>query len=166
MTPGTPHDPFDPTAYRRALGAFATGVAVITAETADGLQGITVNSFTSVSLRPPIVLWCLDEGSDRWEAFARAEVFGVNVLGAHDQALSERFAFGPCGIGPEEVEFVDGVPLLPAALARIRCAAGERVQAGDHLVIFGEVLGFDSQDGDGLTYFRGRYGRATAAEEA
>lgn len=164
MTLGAPQDSFDPIAYRKALGAFATGVCVVTADTNKGLLGITINSFTSVSLRPPIVLWCLDETSDRWLAFAKADAFAINVLPAEAQALSERFARGIAELSPDEVETVDGVPALPGALTRIRCAAGERVQSGDHLVIFGHVTGFDTSPGDALTYFRGRYGRAVVPE--
>lgn len=164
MTLGAPQDSFDPLAYRKALGAFATGVCVVTADTPQGLLGITVNSFTSVSLRPPIVLWCLDETSDRWLAFAKADAFAINVLAADAKSLSERFAHGISEIQPHEVETIDGVPALPGALARLRCAAGERVQSGDHLVIFGHVTGFDTAPGDALTYFRGRYGRAASPE--
>lgn len=164
MTLGDTEGTFDTKAYRRALGAFATGVAVVTSETHQGLLGITVNSFTSVSLRPPMVLWCLDETSDRWLAFAKAETFAINVLAAEARAASERFAHGIAELGADEVERMDGVPVLPGALTRIACAAGERVQAGDHLVIFGHVIGFETADGDGLTYFRGRYGRAATPE--
>lgn len=164
MTLGAPQTSFDPLAYRRALGAFATGVCVVTADTGQGLLGITINSFTSVSLRPPIVLWCLDETSDRWLAFAKADAFAINVLAADAQSLSERFANGIAALDSAEVETIEGVPTLPGALARLRCAAGERVQSGDHLVIFGHVTGFDATAGDGLTYFRGRYGRAASPE--
>jgi flavin reductase (DIM6/NTAB) family NADH-FMN oxidoreductase RutF len=164
MTLGFAQDSFDPLAYRKALGAFATGVCVVTADTRHGLLGITINSFTSVSLRPPIVLWCLDETSDRWLAFAKADAFAINVLPAYAQNLSERFAHGIAELQPHEVETIDGVPTLPCALARLRCAAGERVQSGDHLVIFGHVTGFDAAAGDALTYFRGRYGRAASPE--
>lgn len=164
MTLGPTQDSFDPLAYRKALGAFATGVCVVTAQTGQGLLGITINSFTSVSLRPPIVLWCLDETSDRWLAFAKADTFAINVLAADARNLSERFAHGIAELQADEVETIKGVPTLPGALTRLRCAAGERVQSGDHLVIFGHVTGFDATPGDGLTYFRGRYGRAASPE--
>ncbi len=153
-------------AYRSALGCFATGVAVVSVAHGGSIIGLTVNSFTSVSLSPPLLLWCLDEGADRYAAFAAASVFGVSVLGGDQQALSHRFAgAGPIALGPDEAEIgAEGAPLLARALARFACRAVERRVWGDHLVILGETLTFDSAAGDGLTYFRGRYGRAISPE--
>ena len=86
-------DALDPQAYRRALGGFATGVCVVTAHTSEGPLGITVNSFTSVSLNPPLILWCLDQKSWRHDAFAAADRFAVHMLPVDDKALSDRFAW-------------------------------------------------------------------------
>jgi flavin reductase (DIM6/NTAB) family NADH-FMN oxidoreductase RutF len=153
--------------YRRALGAFATGVTVITAEDREGPLGLTVNSFTSVSLDPPLVLWCLGDESDRRHAFSNAEVFAVNVLAAEDQAHSERFAWGAHRLVDGELERgAAGTPMLAGALARFECEARERIRIGDHLVIVGEVIGFDARDGEGLLFFRGRYGCARVEDEA
>lgn len=151
----------DKRAYRRALGAFATGVCVVTADTSEGPLGITVNSFTSVSLDPPLILWCLDEASDRWPAFAAADRFAVHVLNAEGQPDSERFAWGICRLEADEyVADPDGPPLMPHAVARFVCSTADRIQMGDHMVIVGRVESFESAPGDALVFYKGRYGRA------
>jgi flavin reductase (DIM6/NTAB) family NADH-FMN oxidoreductase RutF len=154
---------FDVKAYRRALGAFATGVCIVTtADGEGGVIGITVNSFTSVSLEPPLVLWCLDDASDRRDPFVTTERFAINILGAEEQALSDRFARGEeFRLAPEELDpAASDPPRLRHAMSRLSCSVRERIQVGDHLVIIGEVTDFDECDGDGLLYFRGRYARA------
>ncbi|MBX7247835.1 MAG: flavin reductase family protein [Caulobacteraceae bacterium] len=146
--------------YRRALGSFATGVTVVTAEDAEGALGLTVNSFTSVSLQPPLILWCLDDVCDRRHVFHSAERFAVNVLSAEDHDRSRRFARGAGRPDADELEDgATGVPLLKGALARFECEVRERIQLGDHQVIVGEVLAWESRKGEGLVFFRGRYGR-------
>ena len=152
---------FDPLAYRQALGGFATGVCVVTAHTPEGARGITVNSFTSVSLDPPLVLWCMDVGSDRHNAFAAAERFAIHVLPLEDRELSQRFARGNSTFGDDEFEAgSDAPPRLINALTRLDCATHQTVLMGDHLVIVGRVTSFESRQGDALTYFRGKYGQA------
>ena len=101
--PETP-DAFDIAAYRQALGGFATGVCVVTAHTDEGPFGITVNSFTSVSLRPPLILWCLDRASWRHDAFATADRFAVHVLPVEDREMSDRFAWGVCRLSSDEFD--------------------------------------------------------------
>ncbi len=160
-----PHDPS--MHYRRALGAFATGVCVITAEDSEGPVGLTVNSFTSVSLDPPLVLWCLGDESDRRHLFSQAPRFVINILSAEDRAHSERFAWGAAWLEPGELDRGEhGAPLLKGALSRLECETRERIRLGDHLVIVGEVVHFDTRAGDGLVYFRGRYGRAVTKDQA
>jgi flavin reductase (DIM6/NTAB) family NADH-FMN oxidoreductase RutF len=158
----------DTAAYRRALGAFATGVCIVTADSPAGPLGITINSFTSVSLTPRLVLWCLDERSDRWPTFAAAERFAIHVLPSSDKALAGRFAKGVSVL--EEGEFVrpldHSAPCLPEALVRFECVAHDRIQMGDHLIIVGRVETFSDAGEPGagleaLTYFRGRYGVAS-----
>jgi flavin reductase (DIM6/NTAB) family NADH-FMN oxidoreductase RutF len=147
-------------AYRQALGAFATGVCVVTADSAEGPLGITINSFTSVSLEPRLVLWCLDERSERWPVFAAAERFAIHVLPYEARDLAERFARGPCGIEDGEFDVgEDGRLRLPGALARLDCGVHQRLPIGDHMVIVGAVDTFESVDGPALSYFRGGYGR-------
>jgi len=151
-------------AYRDALGAFATGVCVVTAQGPDGPVGITINSFTSVSLRPRLVLWCLDERSERCAAFAGADRFAIHVLDAQSEALARRFAKGSGAMVEGEFERVgDGAPQLAAAAARFDCRTHERVRMGDHLILVGAVEGFAVSDSATLTYFRGRYGIAGGA---
>lgn len=150
----------EPVAYRRALGGFATGVCVVTADTRDGPLGITINSFTSVSLEPRLILWCLDERSQRWKAFADVERFSVHVLGADDRHLAARFARGICVLAPEEYERAgDGAPQLRGVLTRLDCRTHDRIAMGDHMTIVGAVEGFQATRGDALVFFRGRYGR-------
>lgn len=156
----------DRTRYRRALGAFSTGVCVVTAHTPEGAFGITVNSFTSVSLDPPLVLWCLDAKSERHGLFAAAERFAVHVLPVEDRGMSDRFAWGVCRLSEDEFDTADPAPpRLKNALARLDCVAEQRLPMGDHLTIVGRVLDFDSRAGDALTYFRGRYGTAADPHE-
>ncbi|WP_374274089.1 flavin reductase family protein [Brevundimonas sp.] len=156
----TPYSlPAEAGAYRRALGAFATGVCVITADTAEGPLGITVNSFTSVSLEPRLILWCLDEQSERWPIFAAAERFAVHVLAAEDEAEARRFARGVCRLEPEEfTRSPDGTPRLHRAAAWFDCATHDRLPLGDHMVIVGRVEAFEAEDRPVLTFHRGRYG--------
>ena len=152
---------FDTAAYRRALGGFATGVCVVTAQTEEGPYGITVNSFTSVSLNPPLVLWCLDRASDRHNAFATAERFAVHMLPVEDREMSDRFAWGVCRLSSDEFDSSSPEPpRLKNALTRLDCDATDRIVMGDHLTIVGAVRGFETRPGAALTYYRGRYGVA------
>jgi len=166
LEPLPDHPDHETLAYRRALGAFATGVCVVTADAEGGPVGITINSFASVSLSPRLVVWSLDERSERWPAFAGAERFAIHVLPADDSELATRFARGVCTLEPGEYERRDdGPPGLPEALARFECVAHARIQMGDHLMIVGRVEAFHAGSGDALTYFRGRYGVAQEPEE-
>jgi 3-hydroxy-9,10-secoandrosta-1,3,5(10)-triene-9,17-dione monooxygenase reductase component len=159
------------TRYRRALGTYATGVAIVTigAEPngADVLAlGMTINSFVSVSLDPRLILWCVDDASERGKLFALADVFAINVISDVQQGLADRCARrdnyrlteSDAKAGPNE----GSAPVVRDALARLSCRVHERHQMGDHLVIVGEVIDFDTREGEGLTYFRSRYGRIQA----
>ena len=159
LEPPPAHPTAEFTAYRRALGAFATGVCVVTADSEQGPLGLTINSFTSVSLEPRLILWCLDERSERWTTFAAAERFAVHVLPAADRARAARFARGVARLTVDEFERRgEGPPCLPDTLARFECAAHDRIQMGDHMVIVGRVDGFTVGSGAALTFWRGRYG--------
>ncbi|MEM8920552.1 MAG: flavin reductase family protein [Pseudomonadota bacterium] len=152
---------FDEAGFRRALGCFGTGVALVAADDDDGLaHGLTVNSFTSVSLDPPIILWCLDEGSAAYAVFADAETFSVNILCAGSQDVSKRFSMeGDRTLAANEVHrLATGAPVLTGALASFDCHVKWRQKAGDHLVLFGGVDAFERlEEGEGLGYFRGGY---------
>ncbi len=147
-------------AYRRAMGAFATGVTVVTAAHAGGmLSGMTVNSLTSVSLEPRLLLWCLGDQSARYAQFDAAETWGVTVLGADGEALSRRFAQALTqDVQPDEAEALGGVSVLRQGVAQLACRTHHKIQAGDHLIIIGEVLDVRVRPGAALTFFRGGYG--------
>lgn len=149
-------------AFRRALSAFATGVTVVSAARADGrMSGITVNSLTSVSLRPRLLLWCLGDQSERYDVFAGAEHWGVTVLGADEKALAVRYARAEREtIEAGEAEMFESAPVLQAGVAHFACRTHDRRVAGDHLIIIGEVTGFRVKPGAALTFFRGLYGYA------
>lgn len=145
----------DPLAFRAALGRFATGVTVIT--THDGTPaGITANSFASVSLDPPLVLWCVDKRSDRADVFLAAEHFVINVLGAHQAELALAFAarsdaFGDVTLRPHPRD----LPVLDDCLAHFDCTRHACHDAGDHWLILGRVTSAWSQDGAPLLFHDG-----------
>jgi flavin reductase (DIM6/NTAB) family NADH-FMN oxidoreductase RutF len=146
--------------YRNALGAFTTGVTVVTATTPDGPIGMTVNSFTSVSLDPPLVLWSPAKSSSRHGAFTAANHFAIHVLSADQDLLSARFTRG--GLGFEELCWNlnrEGVPVIPGTLARFECELSSMHDAGDHTLILGRVLRAAHREGDPLCFSRGTFGR-------
>jgi 3-hydroxy-9,10-secoandrosta-1,3,5(10)-triene-9,17-dione monooxygenase reductase component len=159
--------PHDSRAFRNALGHFATGVCVVTTQGPnDEAVGVTVNSFASVSLDPPLVLWSLDRNSDRFALFMSADHFCINVLDAKAQHLSHRLSRKgersvtqePCAQG------VTALPILKDALAHFECKVESRHDGGDHVIFVGRVLSFDhKQDGDPLLFYRGKY-RALSGE--
>ncbi len=153
----TEKSPYD---LRRALGAFATGVTVVTCHDAKGRPcGITVNSFSSVSLEPPLVLWNIAHVSNSLEAFLNADVFVINVLTSQQQALAEHFARSDHTLF-DTVAYLDGpdgVPVLPDTLARFECRRHQVYDGGDHYIIVGEVAQFESRHGSPLLFFGGAY---------
>lgn len=157
-------------AFRDALGHFATGVAVISARSAEaGTIGLTINSFASVSLEPPLVLWSLDRGSDRFPLLMQVPGFGINVLGQEGQDLSRRLARkGQSALAADEVaDGPNGQPLLRQAIATFECAVEQRIDAGDHVIFLGRVLGCSHAGHDApLLYYRGGYRALAAAGKA
>jgi flavin reductase (DIM6/NTAB) family NADH-FMN oxidoreductase RutF len=149
-------------AFRRAMSAFATGVTVVSAARQGGaMSGITVNSLTSVSLKPRLLLWCLGDQSERYDVFAEADRWGVSVLGAEHEALAHRFARAENEtIEADEAEIFAGSPVLRVGVAHLSCRPHDRRVAGDNLIIIGEVTDFRVKPGAALTFFRGLYGRA------
>tara|TARA_R110000782_G_scaffold15505_8_gene45286 strand:+ start:67 stop:543 length:477 start_codon:yes stop_codon:yes gene_type:complete len=155
----SPND-FDSTAYRRALGCFATGVAVVTARDANGEKiGITVNSFNSVSLNPPLVLWSIGEESLSYTAFVEADYFAVNVLATHQRDVCKRFASsgGDKFLDLHCEEGIEGVPLLPEFSAVFECKTEHRYDGGDHKIIVGRVQRFEDRRTDPLIFYRGHF---------
>ena len=143
---------------RDALGRFATGVTVVTTMTPRGPLGITANSFASVSLAPPLVLWSPARKSRRFPAFEAASHFAIHVLSAGQRGLAERFALP--GDGFAEVDFAAGfgnAPLLPGCAARFECRHAAGYDGGDHLIVVGEVLRLEQADLPPLLFHRGEY---------
>ncbi len=152
---------FDTRAFRTALGSFPTGVAVVTTKiSAEHHMGITVNSFTSVSLDPPLVLWCLDRKSDRYRAFTKADCYTVSILGTMHQDVSSRLAsrgnHSLDGIALRETTL--GPPALADALAVFECESQGAHDAGDHAILIGRVVRFARYDaGAPLVFYGGKY---------
>jgi len=149
-------------AFRDCLGKFATGVTVVTCTDAAGTPcGITANSFSSVSLEPPLILWNIAKVSNSLRAFLDAECFAVNVLAAEQKAVSTHFARSDHTLFDDvEYDLSDsGVPLLPGTLATFECRTHQVHDSGDHYIIIGEVTAFSAGDGDPLLFFGGAYGR-------
>jgi len=145
---------------RNALGHFATGVCVVTAATESGPIGLTVNSFASVSLDPPLVLWSLDRASDRAEAFHIVDRFAINVLPEGMKDLSKRLAAKGAHAVPGDVleNEPHGVPVIAGALARFVCRVETRHDGGDHVIMVGRVEEFThAHEGSPLVYYRGAY---------
>lgn len=155
---------FDPASdsrtFRSTLGAFATGVTVVTTATPDGPLGITVNSFTSVSMDPPLVLWCPAKWSKRYAPFATARHFAIHVLGADQKHIADGFSReGGAFAGLDWHTDTDGVPLIDGVLARLVCATWAVHDAGDHAIVIGRVTMAARAEGPGLVFHGGVWGR-------
>jgi len=148
--------------FRRACGRFATGVTIASVMDSNGTpHGLTVSSFTSVSLEPPLVLICLGHQVTMIETFRSAAYFGINVLTEEQQHLSERFAQKGHDrfIGVAWHRGKSGVPLIENVLAAIECEVYNRFISGDHDILVGRMLHADIRDGRPLLYYASRYGR-------
>lgn len=134
---------FSPSDFRAALGMFATGVTIVTARSAGGEPvGLTANSFNSVSLSPPLVLWSLARSAGSMPAFEAGSHYAINILSAEQHALAARFASKAVIDRFEGVEFRDGAggaPLLPGSAAVFECFNRSRYEEGDHVIFVGEV---------------------------
>ncbi|WP_221801621.1 flavin reductase family protein [Oceanobacter mangrovi] len=149
---------------RQALGQFATGVTIVTTNTPQGEPvGVTVSSFNSVSLEPPLVLWSIAKSAYSCEAFEAASHFAVHVLGAEQQPLSDRFARSSSDkfAGIELQQGINRLPLLTDCAARFQCAVEYCYEGGDHLIFVGRVMKLDlaEQPADPLLFYRSRYAR-------
>jgi len=146
--------------FRRAAGRFATGITVATVvDPAGAPHGLTVNSFTSVSLEPPLVLVCIAHAAVTVESFRTAKYFGVNILASDQRELSDHFArkghnrFANLEWSTGET----GVPLLPGVLAAIECEVHSTVRAGDHDIFLGEVVRVEVHERAPLLYYASAY---------
>lgn len=152
----------DDHSFRLALSQFATGVTVVlTRDAAGAPAGLTVSSFASVSLRPPLVLFCVDLRSDAHDAFAPGRACGVSVLGEDQEDVSRRFAVR----GPQKFQGValedgpGGAPLVGGAVAHLECVVRDAHRAGDHTIFVAEVIRLRAAAGRPLLYHRGAYRR-------
>lgn len=157
-----PTNAIDSIKLRNALGSFATGITVVTALGKQGQKvGMTVNSFNSVSLDPPLVLWSIDRQSNCFDDFMQAEAYAVHVLSHAQQTVSDTFATSgsdkfasiSCQTG------LNGVPVLPDYSACFECKIANKFEGGDHIILVGEVLRFDDKESRPLVFYRGGYQR-------
>ena len=155
-------------AFRSALGRFVTGVTIVTTRDAEGRAvGLTANSFNSVSLDPPLVLWSLALGSPNLAAFREARPWAVHVLAADQEDLSNRFATRGIdkfeGLAGEDGP--EGAPLIPGVAARFGCRSTFEYEGGDHAIFVGEVVDFSDRDVQPLVFHGGRYGGVFSGEK-
>lgn len=145
--------------FRQACAKFATGVAVITAVAGDGSpQGMTVNSFTSVSLEPPLVLVCIERQAAILPLLTPGAHFGISVLSEQQKQLSVQFSQkGDRFNGVAWVTGQTGVPLLRGAIATFECKIVRLVEGGDHVIVLGEAAHLTTSEGSPLLYFDSRY---------
>lgn len=147
-------------ALRSALGGFVTGITVVTTKVDGGqTRGFTANSFTSVSLEPPLILICIGRHASSFDTFSDCSSFAVNVLGEDQEQVSGIFA----SKAPDKFdqvswrEGVTGSPLIKDSLSWFDCDVEQRISAGDHMILIGRVKDFDTQDKQPLGYFKGKY---------
>ena len=157
----------DARALRTAFGAFATGVTVVTTQAAGGMDsGLTANSFSSVSLDPPMVLWSLAKTSSNLETFRTASHFAVHILSAAQEELSNRFASKAADkfAGVSIRRGAGGLPLLDGCAARFACRMVHQYEGGDHVIFVGEVLEWEHAAQAPLVFHGGRYGMVFGKE--
>jgi flavin reductase (DIM6/NTAB) family NADH-FMN oxidoreductase RutF len=149
----------DGQAMRGMMAAFATGVAVVATETTQGLFGMTVNSLCSVSLKPPVLLVCLQEGARTTEAVAERRAFTVSILGQRQDAIANRFARqGEDRFAGLELHRTEsGLPFIPKCLALAECAVTETFTEGDHDIVLARVVHCATREGAPLVFFRSSY---------
>ena len=146
---------------REVMGVYPTGVTIVAALDHEGEPyGLTVNSFTSVSLDPPLVLVCIAQSSTSHDRLVGGEDFSINVLAAHQAALAARFASEPSHGRFDEVSWepgAGGVPVLVGAAAALECSIHERVSGGDHTIVLGRVRGSRVGESPALVFHKGRF---------
>lgn len=146
-------------AFRNALGCFGTGVTIVTTLTSRGPLAITVNSFTSVSMDPALLLWCPAKGSLRHDAFVSASYFAVHIVAENQLDLAKHFAMN--GEGFDTVVWhpnAAGTPTLPGCIARFDCQHFACHPGGDHSIVIGTVREVTTRPGKGLIFKQGLYG--------
>jgi flavin reductase (DIM6/NTAB) family NADH-FMN oxidoreductase RutF len=151
---------FDSRDLRHAFGMFPTGVTIVTTCTGEGRPiGLTCNSFSSVSLKPPLILWSLSLYSPNLPVFLQSAYFAINILACHQFELSKRFStrMSDRFAGIDWIAGEGGVPLIPEAAAHIECRNETRHYSGDHVIIIGQVTKYVYRDVEPLVFARGLY---------
>ena len=154
----------DPMKFRRALGNFATGVTIMTAQNAEGEKvGVTANSFNSVSLDPALILWSIDKKSSSFHVFEQATHFAVNVLSGSQIELSNKFSRRNIDKydGTSHREGAGGAPILAHCSAVFECERHQIIEGGDHWIIIGKVVNFHDEGRSPLVYHQGAYSGVT-----
>lgn len=152
--------PFESREFRNAMGSFLTGVTVITVEDEAGeIHGMTANSFTSVSLEPPIILVCIDHKSKTLQKINKANKFGVNILSEKQLDVSKLFANQKTEKNPAYEVEVDGygVPIIKESISSLSCRVVKAQEVGDHTVLYGEVDNLMTGEGEPLGFLKGKY---------
>ena len=149
----------DDAQFKHALSHFASGITIVTTEHEGTDYGLTVASFASLSLSPPLVLVCISKSSSSHEPIAASGKFGVSILGSDQEAVSGRFASrgGDKFAGLDVRRGTLGVPLVGNALATLECRVKDQVVGGDHSIFIGEVVDTQTREGAPLLYFRAAY---------
>jgi flavin reductase (DIM6/NTAB) family NADH-FMN oxidoreductase RutF len=155
--------PVEAAEFRRILGHWTTGVAVVTAMTPHGEpRGLTANAVASVSLDPPLVLACIERAADTYAAILDANAFAINILPQGDERTARRFAGDDIAdkfTGLAWHAQLSGAPILDSALAWIDCRVHAMYDGGDHSIFIGHVIAGDAHEGEPLAYYRGGYAR-------
>lgn len=159
---------FDPStdsdSFRGALGTFVTGVTIVTTDSPEGPMAIVANSFSSVSLDPPLVLWSPAKSSRRFEHFAGSRRFAINVLSTEQRDICAAVAKSKTAIRDVPTHLSHcGMPLIDGALANFECNLHATHDAGDHVIIVGLVTKAHHRTGDPLVFHGGRYGAFQAS---
>ena len=150
-------DKDDTRALREAFSRFVTGVTVVTCPSEFGSVAMTANSFSSISLEPPLVMWAAARASRRYPAFAAARYYAIHVLAAEQREIAELFAQNGFGLAEIDHELNDrNVPLIPGCLARFECRQTALHDGGDHTIIMGEVERATMRNGNALAFFGAR----------
>ena len=151
--------PIDDARFRLAMSHFASGVTVVTTSHDGKLFGMTVASFASLSLHPPLVLVCIEHAVKTHDAIAGSGKFGVSILNSKQTDVSNRFASRAEDkfAGTDVVHGELGVPLIAGAITRLECRVSEKLEGGDHTIFVGEVVDAQTEEGEPLVYYRSGY---------
>jgi 3-hydroxy-9,10-secoandrosta-1,3,5(10)-triene-9,17-dione monooxygenase reductase component len=151
-------EPEDTTRLRQALGRFPTGVAIVTTRTKEGERvGLTINSFSSISMLPPLVAWCIDRRARSYSAFRWSDRFAVTVLAADQTELARRFATAGADKFRDVSDDLKQSPIIPGGAAWFECAVYRTISLGDHLMHVGQVTAFESSRREPLLFAQGSF---------